>query len=265
LTLAEALPADLVATLSEALTQPVGAMLLTVVAGAFVLGGVVKGLLGVGLPLVVVPLLSLVIPSPKAIALIAIPVLLSNLWQSIDGGHAGYALRRFATLIVPMLVVTAITVRLTLGLPVATLNTLLAAALLLAIALMAWNPTLDISGRSERRWSAVVGLLSGAMGAVSSLMGPLLITYLISLRLDRERFIGSISVLYLAGGLPLYGSMIVYGVLGVPEAVLSGLALAPTFLGMTVGRRLRARVSEALFRKLLLGFLTVVAVMLLLR
>jgi len=57
----------------------------------------------------------------------------------------------------------------------------------------------------------------------------------------------------------------VYGVLGLPEAVLSALALAPTFLGMTIGRRLRARVSEALFRKLLLGFLTVVAILLLLR
>jgi uncharacterized membrane protein YfcA len=265
LTLADALPADLIATLSEALTQPVGATLLAGVAGAFVLGGIVKGLLGVGLPLVVVPLLALVIPSPKAIALIAIPVLLSNLWQSLDGGYAGYALRRFATLIVPMTLVTALTVRLTLGLPVATLNTLVAAALLLAVGLMAWHPQLDVSGPSERRWSAVIGLLSGAMGAVSSLMGPLLITYLISLRLSREQFIGSISVLYLAGGLPLYGSMIVYGVLGLPEAVLSALALAPTFLGMTIGRRLRARVSEALFRKLLLGFLTVVAILLLLR
>jgi uncharacterized membrane protein YfcA len=242
--------------LSSALGQPVGPTLLAVMAGAFVVGGLVKGLLGVGLPLVVVPLLALVIPSPKAIALMGIPILLSNVWQAVDGGHGRYALRRFATLIVPMVIATALTVRLTLGLDVATLDTLVACALLLAIVLMAWHPKLDVDPRRERYWSAVVGTLSGAMGGVSSLLGPLLITYLVALRLTREQFIGSISIMYLAGAL---------GVLGPAELVMSALALAPMFVGMWVGKRARQHVSEALFRRLLLGFLTVIAILLLTR
>ena len=52
--------------------------------GAVVLGGVVKGTLGVGLPLVVVPLLSLLLPAPKAMGLLVMPVLLSILWQYIE-------------------------------------------------------------------------------------------------------------------------------------------------------------------------------------
>ncbi|MFN5880219.1 MAG: hypothetical protein ACK44L_00755, partial [Burkholderiales bacterium] len=55
--------------LASMLGQPPTAWALLAVAGAFVIGGVVKGLLGVGLPLITVPLLALVIPSPKAIAL----------------------------------------------------------------------------------------------------------------------------------------------------------------------------------------------------
>ena len=234
-------------------------------AGAFALGGIVKGLLGVGLPLVVVPLLALVIPTPKAIALMGIPILVSNVFQSLDGGHVRYALRRFAWLLVPMMVMTALTVRLTLGLPVSTLNVLVACALLLAVALMAWNPQLDIDAGGERRWGVAVGTLSGLMGGVSSLMGPLVITYLVALRLDRERFIGSISVIYLLGALPLFGSMAMLGVLGVPEAVLSALALAPMFGGMALGKRLRHRVSERGFRRLLLAFLVIVATLLLTR
>jgi uncharacterized membrane protein YfcA len=265
LTLAGILPDVLLGELSTALAQPASVLLLAVVAGAFALGGLVKGLLGVGLPLVVVPLLALVIPSPKAIALMGIPILLSNVWQAAEGGHAGYAVRRFWMLLLPLVVATALTVRVTIGLPVSTLNVMLAGALLLAVVLMAWHPQLDVGPHAERRWSTVVGTLSGAMGGVSSLMGPLLITYLVALRLTREQFIGSISVMYLAGAVPMYASMAALDVLGLPEAVLSALALGPMFGGMAIGKRLRSRVSEQLFRRLLLGFLTVVALLLMLR
>jgi uncharacterized membrane protein YfcA len=97
------------------------------------------------------------------------------------------------------------------------------------------------------------------------MMGPFLITYLVALRLPREQFIGSISVMYLAGAVPMYASMAALQVMGLPEVVLSTLALAPMFGGMALGKRLRSRVSEQLFRRLLLGFLTVVALLLLLR
>ena len=253
------------AELAAALGREPTVLVLAAVAGAFALGGLVKGLLGVGLPLVIVPLLALVIPSPKAIALMGLPIVLSNVWQAADSGHVGYAFRRFAPLLVTLAIATAVTARLALGLPVATLNAMVAAALLLAVALMAWHPRLDVDARAERRWSAVVGTLSGMMGGVSSLMGPLLITYLVALRLPREVFIGSISVIYLVGVLPLLAAMVSMDVFGVPEAVLSTLSLAPLFAGMAAGKRLRAHVSEPAFRRLLLGFLVVVAVLLLTR
>ena len=44
----------------------------------FTVGGVVKGTLGVGLPLVVVPLLSLILPTSQAMGLLVMPVLLSE-------------------------------------------------------------------------------------------------------------------------------------------------------------------------------------------
>ena len=52
------------------------------------LGGLVKGVLGVGLPLVTVPLLSLVLPAPQAIGMLVVPVLLANLIQAVQGVRA---------------------------------------------------------------------------------------------------------------------------------------------------------------------------------
>ena len=226
---------------------------------AFVLGGLVKGTIGVGLPLVVVPLLSLVLPSPTAIALVSVPVVASNvvqIWQAAPGSRQ---IKRFWPLIVCLVAATVLTVPMTLALSPRALNGMLAVAVLLAVAAMAFNPTLVIQPRHEKWASAGVGLLSGLLGGVSSLTGPVVITYLSSLRLTREQFVGTISVIYLCGMVPLYLAMAAVGRLGVSELGLSLLACLPMFLGMAIGKRLRYRLSEVLFRKLLLAFLVIVA------
>ena len=229
----------------------------------FMLGGTVKGVLGVGLPLVVVPLLSLMLPTPTAIALVAAPVLVSNLWQTYDSRASRHNLQRFWPLIVSLLLSTLITVPLTLQLPGAVLNSMMALALVTAIALMAFNPKVRIAPRWERWAGAGVGTLSGALGGVSSLTGPIIITFLMALQLKREEFIGTISVIYLFGAAPLYAALWWYGRLEFSHIMVSVVAMAPMALGLSLGKRVRTRVSEVLFRRILLVFLLCIAVALL--
>lgn len=231
----------------------------------FAFGGVVKGTLGVGLPLVAVPLMSLVLPATQSIALVMMPVLASNVWQAFEGGLSWQGMRRFAPLIVALLLSTLVTVPLTLDLPEATLRGLIAGVVLLAVALMALPLHLRIAPAHERWWSLGVGAMSGVLGGVSSLTGPIIITYMMSLRLARDVFVGSISVIYLAGALPLYGSMAAHGRISAADAMLSVAALLPMAVGLLLGRRVRSRLSEVWFRRVLLGFLVGVALVLLLR
>lgn len=70
-------------------------------------------------------------------------------------------------------------------------------------------------------------------------------------------------MIYLFGMAPLYLAMAAVGRLGVSELGLSLVACLPMFAGMAVGKRLRYRFSETVFRKLLLGFLVIVAIALL--
>lgn len=118
-------------------TQP---GLLALCALSFILGGIVKGALGVGLPLLAIPLLSLWLPSPQAIALLVVPVLLSNFWQAVEGGRLRVSLQRFGGLIAAQVLTTVMTVRMTLALTVEQLDIMLALAVLLAVALMAFKP-----------------------------------------------------------------------------------------------------------------------------
>ncbi len=237
--------------------------LMVAIAVAFVLGGIVKGTLGVGLPLVVVPLLSLVLPTPAAIGLVAIPVIASNLWQAHDAGLAALQIRRFMPLIGTLVATTLLTVPATLAMTPKVLNAMLSIAVVTAVVLMAFKPQFRIPEHHVGRWGVVVGGISGILGGVSSLTGPIIIGYLMALKLPRDSFVGTISVIYLCAALPLYASMASFGRFGVVEMAISTVALLPLGLGMAVGKRLRGHLSEALFRRTLLLFLSAIALLLL--
>lgn len=230
---------------------------------ALVLGGTVKGALGVGLPLVAVPMLSLGMPATQAIALLVMPVLLSNTLQALQGADFKQNLHRFGGLIALQLVTTVLTVRLTLSLSSTQLRLMVAVSVLFAVAMMVFTPRLKVDERYERVASFAVGGLSGMLGGVSSLTGPLVVVYLMALKLSRDSFIASISMIYLSGAIPLYLAMFYYGRLDQRDIGLSALALAPMGLGLLFGKRLREHLDEGLFRKILLFFLTVLAAMLL--
>jgi Sulfite exporter TauE/SafE. len=67
---------------------------------ALVLSGLVKGILSIGLPLVGMPLLTLVVDVRTAVAILMIPLVLSNLIQAIEGRGTLAMVKRFWPLII---------------------------------------------------------------------------------------------------------------------------------------------------------------------
>ncbi|HEX9072604.1 MAG TPA: sulfite exporter TauE/SafE family protein [Pseudolabrys sp.] len=60
--------------------------ILAVTAGAFLLAGFVKGVIGMGLPTVSIGLLGLLITPIQAAAILVVPSLVTNIWQAAVGG-----------------------------------------------------------------------------------------------------------------------------------------------------------------------------------
>jgi uncharacterized protein len=229
------------------------------IAAAFVLGGVVKGTLGVGLPMFVIPILSHSMPPARAIAILMLPVLVSNLWQLLQSGISRQGVKRFLPLVIGLVITTLLTVRATLNLPENTLRIVVACVVLLAVALLSfnWQPKGEL--KRESFWSAGVGILSGLMGGVSTLSGPLLISYLMALKLPREIFVGTVSAIYFVGAISIYGALIAMKQIDQAQLGTSFAALLPMSIGLLVGQRLRGKLSEQVFRRVMLGFLCVVA------
>jgi uncharacterized membrane protein YfcA len=240
-------------------------LIIAACAAAILFGGIVKGTLGVGLPLFAVPLMSLMIGSTQAIALVAVPVLASNIWQAWQEASWKATFKRFWPLMLTQAIMTVFAVHWTLSFTVKQLNMLVAFAVVLAVVSMLFKPSFSISPEKEKWTGAMVGTLSGMLGGVSSLMGPILISYMMSLKMKRDEFVGAISVIYLNAALPLYAAMYGFDRMELIDIGYSFLALIPMALGLSTGQKLRHRLSEEAFRKVLLGFLIFVAALLVLR
>jgi uncharacterized membrane protein YfcA len=75
------------------------------------------------------------------------------------------------------------------------------------------------------------------------------ILFLQALDLDRERLVQAMGMLFGVSSLALAAALGGAGLLTGPLALASVAALAPSFLGMELGRRARRRLSEARFRR----------------
>ena len=76
------------------------ALILTATAGAFLLAGFVKGVIGLGLPTVSIGLLGLLMTPAQAAAILVVPSLVTNVWQAVVGGGVMALARRLWPMLV---------------------------------------------------------------------------------------------------------------------------------------------------------------------
>jgi uncharacterized membrane protein YfcA len=105
-----------------------------------------------------------------------------------------------------------------------------------------------------------VGLAAGVLNGVSTVNGPPLVMYLVSLGLKKNEFVGAYALIALSGAVPLLLSYIAVGLLGPREFGFSVLALLPALLGLVCGERLRRRIDAERFRQLLLWVLILLGI-----
>lgn len=227
-------------------------------AAALALAGFVKGVIGIGIPLVGVSLLSLMLTVPQAVALLPVPIIVANTWQAIHGGHFLKTCRRFAPLLIAMMIGTVIGGALLSTIDQALLMLIVGAVVLIFAAAELRRFRLRVPVHHHAIAGGVAGFLGGFLGGMSSVFGPPVIMFLTSLELGKEEFVGTISSIYLFAGILLGATLAGFDVAGLDELTWSALATVPLFAGMMVGQLTRRHVSEALFRKVLLIMLVLI-------
>lgn len=215
---------------------------------AFLLAGLIKGALGVGLPTVVMGLLSLFMPPAQAAALLVIPAIGTNIWQMAAGPALGVLLRRFAGMIVAIFAGTFLTIGLL------TRTGALAPAILGAV--LAAYGAYGLSARrfqvrreSERWASPLVGLVTGMLTGATGVYVIPTVPYLASLGLERDELVQAIGLSAFVCPLALGLALALHGQFRSDAATTSFLALVPALAGMYFGQRLRRRLPAAAFMR----------------
>ena len=223
---------------------------------ALMSGGLVKGALGVGTPLLPVPLMSLVLPPQLAVVMMAIPVVVANLVQVSEAGNPVYTLRRFWPAFVMLLLGTWVGVRILAVIDERWLLGIVGVTVIAFALLQASSRRFHIPPGLEKATGGVFGCAAGIIGGLSSMFGPMLIIYLVSIPdLVKDRFVGSISFLYIAAVIPWTINLFFFVLIDTANLILSSLALVPVTLFLMIVKRLRSRISEVRFRLLVIAIL----------
>lgn len=234
-------------------------------ASAFVLGGLVKGLAGFGLPLVVISLTSTFMPIEAALAINVIPPFVLNIWQM--GGTQGAAAtwKRYSLVLIGLPIGIAIGAVFAAALDA---NWLVGAvgAVTLAFCLSefaGWR--LQLSPSQVSPAGLATGFLSGFLGTLTTVTGPPLVMYLLAAKASSESFKSALGLFFLVAGFMLTLAFASIGFLTPTLALVGVLMSVPAVAGMWLGRHLSKHVKASLFRMIVLALLTILALNLLRR
>jgi len=233
--------------------------ILAVIAG-FLMGGAVKGALGLGMPVVALPILAPLIGLKSAVAVMVLPSILSNIWQALAGPALGELARRLWPFLLASQVGIWIGVGVLADADTDALEMVLGGMLAAYSAFALLTPQLPPPGRRERWMSPLAGGTGGMLFGMTGLFIVPGILYLQTLGLGRDRFVQALGLTFLTISTGLAVALGNHGLVSSEVITLSAGAVIPAFAGLWLGQRVRNRISEALFRRIFFVALLVVGV-----
>jgi hypothetical protein len=218
----------------------------------FVFGGLVKGVTGVGLPLVLVPLATQFVHVPVAVALVSVSMVVTNIQQSAEGGHTGQALRKLWPIMLPLAVGAVIGTHLLITINRQRLNLIIGISFLALAVLLLCLPRLRIVGRAARWGGPFIGFGAGLLGGMSAIFGPPMIAFMVSTGVQPDTFVKHMALLALTASTTMLIVLGSSGAMSGGDFLMSAAAMIPIQLGMPLGRWLRGYIKPNWFRILVL-------------
>lgn len=231
----------------------------------FALAGFVKGVLGFGLPMISMTLLVFVGPVEMALALNSVVQPASNIQQFLAARRTRETAARFWPILATLAPGVAVGAYFLTSLSEEALLATIGAFVAAFAVYTALGFSITIPPARERAISFVLGFAAGVLGALTTANGPIFVTYLVSLRVERAMFRAALGMLFLASGALVAVGFLSVGVLDAPRAALAVASIPAALAGMWAGERLGARLGGAVFRNMVLAALFLLGVNFILR
>ncbi|MBI3699485.1 MAG: sulfite exporter TauE/SafE family protein [Afipia sp.] len=233
---------------------------LFVIAGVFLLAGFVKGVIGLGLPTVAMGLLATRMAPAQALAIVIVPAIVTNIWQTFVGPY----LRDITRRLWPLMVGTVIGILSGAGLmtgPYAPYGTVVLGLLLVIYAIISLaKVSFSVPTRHEKWIGGIVGLVTGVISAATGVQVIPSMPFMQAIGMEKDELVQALGVFFTTATVALAFNLTGAGLLTAATALPGAVAMAGAFAGMYLGQVLRARMDAESFRfwfliaMMLLGF-----------
>ena len=228
------------------------ASIVAAVVGSLIVAGLLKGTIGVGMPVVALPLLSLFIDIKSATMLLSMPLIFTNLPQALEGGKTGRCLLQLTPVFLGMIPGLFLGVQILLALDANVAR--IAAGLVLigvgGVTLLA--PKLQIGPRLIFPAGIAFGFFGGILGGIAAMAGPLVFIFMLAKGLRGKAFTKEASLYLVISSAVLAVLLTASRQFSWIDASISTAAMAPVVLGMYVGQHIRDRIAPETFQRLVL-------------
>ena len=225
---------------------------------AFALGGILKGATGAGAPIVTIPVIAAFYDVRIAVIIMVIPNLLTNIGQ----------LYQFRKTILPRFFTISFALGggigaflgtiLLVSLPIKILTLSVACIVIVYILLKLAVPSWKLNYKKAKKLVFLMGAGGGILQGSAGLSAPISITFLNSMKLDRNQFIPTISVYFGVMSIFQMPTLYYYDFLNRETIILSCVSTMVLMVFMPLGSWIAKSVSKESFDKItliLLGFI----------
>ena len=223
--------------------------LLFFIAAALLLAGFVKGVVGLGLPTVSIGLLAVTMQPSRAIAIVIVPAIVTNIWQTFAGPHLRDIIRRLW----PLMAGTVIGIWLNGGMlsgPYARYGGVVLGVLLVIYAIVGLSKFNFSVARSNEKWiGGIVGLITGGVSAATGVQVVPSMPFMQAIGMEKDELVQALGVFFTVATLALAFTLTSAGLLSASTALPGAVAMASAFAGMFIGQVVRSRMQPEAFRR----------------
>jgi|TARA_B110000240_G_C13357731_1_gene392571 uncharacterized membrane protein YfcA len=223
---------------------------------ALCLGGFTKGVISWGFPLVSLPILTIALPPTSAIFLLFFPIIFANIREiKIKNWKTYKKLIPFSLGIFCGIIIGSVIFH--------TSNSDII-SIAIGITIIICGVINFVGFKINEKYllkpffGLSYGLVSGIIGGMTTVLGPFMIIYLVSLNLSKNIFSEFVSLAVFSTLIPLYGMFFIYQDVVISDFFASGLALIPALLMQFLGLKIRNIIPQEKFRKMTLTLLITV-------
>jgi uncharacterized membrane protein YfcA len=237
----------------------------TLIGLAFFVAGLVKGILGLGIPFIIIPVVTAVTDVVTALALVALPTIIPNLVQLWQFRQHRLEFSHTAMLVAGLVPGVWLGAVMLVDLQTSSLVTqILGGMLLLYLGSRVVRSPLTLTSTMSKGLAIPAGFGSGFLGGLVGISAPISLTYLSAQRLERPQFIFPVSIFFGVIGSCQVRFYLHQGLADYPIIALSSIGLVPLFVGMYLGQVTGKYLSQSSFEKLVLAVLCVIGLKLVL-